>query len=52
MGDKNAEGANLGGTNFLHLQKLSFPTIIIFPEFWARGKNLPSRPEKKYGNIG
>ena len=36
------------GINFGPLQKFRFPTIIIFPAFWARGKNLPNHPEKKY----
>ena len=52
MGVKNFGGANLGATNFRPFQKLKFPTIIIFPAFWAEGKNLPNRPKKKYGNIG
>ena len=32
--------------NLRPIQKFRFPPVIIFPAFWAGGKNLPNRPER------
>ena len=41
-----------GGQKFWTSSNFRFLAIIIFLVFWTDGKNLPNRPEKKYGNIG